>query len=236
MGIYKSQDDYIAQMYKMFESELRVANLPERGVITQVLLPSSEQHNRKNLQYSRTAPVDQIKVDSNGILGDRHYNSHTREVGRNKELLPGGAYFEGYRHMLAISPHDCEILSDRLGKTITPELLGVNLVIAREDRQPYQLSALPPEAYLVIAPENAETQPRDPIAILVRHALQKGCKITGACISQEYGDKTLTARFKEQSTTNRGIVCRVMYPTPDQPAKLRLGQKVFFLYSDGVSD
>ena len=235
MTFHKKQEDYIAKIEEAFRN-LREANIPERGVITQVLMPNENQHDARNPNYSRTYPVLDITLDSNGIKGDRHYATYTREVGRNAGLLPRGVEFSGNRHMMAISDYDCKVLSDRLGKKITPEQLGTNLVISREDGQDYSLSALPQEAYLVIAPEDSETLPIEPIAVLVRHGMQKGCKVTGLCVSKEHGDKSLINRFKAESTTNRGLVLRAIYPTPNKPALIKPGQKVYFLYSDGISE
>lgn len=229
-----NQSEYIARMQAVFEN-LKKANMPERGIITKVLMPNENQNNPKNPDYLRTYESSQLEIDHNGIKGDRHYGVPTREVGRNPGLLQNGAYFNGTRHLMAISPYDCKVLSDRLGNKVTPENTGTNIVIEREDGADYSLSALPSEAYIIIAPENSEVKPENPLAILVRQSLQQGCKVAGRCIAEEHGDKNLINKFKEESTTNRGIVCRVIYPFSEYgSAIIKPGQKVFFGYEDGV--
>jgi hypothetical protein len=233
MLLYDNLAAYI-EGEKVKLEKLATANLPEKGVIIQVLGPAENQDKATNLDgYSVTRPVEELVIDYEGIHGDRHRRTFHPSTGREKTLYPKGTIIREHRHIFAVSLRDCDELSNRLGVEVTPELLGANLVIAREDAAPYSLSALPIGTHLVIVEPATTEMPRPGIATLVRYAQQQGCGITGNAISKTYG-ADLTKRFGDESKTNRGIVCSVEYPV-HPPAALKVGQTVFFRYSMGVT-
>ncbi|MDO8556777.1 MAG: hypothetical protein Q7R96_06425 [Nanoarchaeota archaeon] len=235
MRLYNNLEEYLeGQRYAL--ELVRTANLPDMGVVLKVLASPSGESAQANLAtYSVTHEVDKLEVDCLGVVGDRHYRSYAQSTGRERDIVPKGTLIREQRHVFAVSLADCRRLSERLGVEVTPELLGANLVIGREDGQEYSLSALPPDTYLLFADAHAEVLPKPPIAALVRYAQQEGCGVTGNALAVHYDDKSLTSRFRDVSKTNRGIVCRVDFPTPENKAVLEAGQRVFFKYSTGVA-
>ena len=232
MKFYPTLNDYITGQQARL-AILATANLPEQGVITRVLAAGQTSGNA----YSLTQEVDRLSIDCLGILADRHHRSFTLSTGRERELYHKGTSIREHRHIFAVSGYDCRVLSERLGVAITQELLGANIVIERDDGQDYSLTAAPQETYFVIAPPGISQQPKPPIAVLVRHAQQEGCGVTGKLIADTHGKPELTKKFVDESKTHRGIVCRIEYPTPveEQPAVLQPGQRVFFRYSMGIT-
>ena len=216
-------------------SRLETSNIPERGVILKVLAADEGKSKSQDVaSYSVTHEVDQILVNHLGIVGDRHYRSIRPSTGREKSLYPKGTMVREHRHVFAVSLYDCRVLSESLDVEVTPELLGANLVIGREDEQDYSLSLLPENTHLLIAQEDSRNTPRPPIATLRHYVLQQGCGITGNSIAKRYGDKTLTQRFIDSSKVNRGIVCSVEQ-SAEPFANIKSGQAVFFKFPMGVA-
>lgn len=234
MLFYNSIEDYIQGQQARLANLLN-ANLPERGIVLKVLLPGENQDKSGNVvNYSITHEVQQIEVDYLGIIGDRHRRAHKPSGGRETTLYPKKTQMKEHRHLFAVSPYDCRVLSDKLGVEVTPELLGANLVIGREDGRDYSLSSLPHQAYLIIAPEQSLEMSNPPIATLLNYAKQQGCGVTGNALAKIYNDKTLTKRFIEHSKDNRGIVCSIEYPV-EPTAAIRQGQRVFCKFTMGIA-
>jgi hypothetical protein len=214
---------------------LRKAHLPAVGRIVELLHPGPDQDKAADVaNYSVTSPVEHLFIDSLGISADRHRQHYRPSTARERALYPKGTPIRQHRHLFAVSPGDCATLSTRLGVKITPGMLGANVVIAREDDEPYSLSALPEGTHLVVAPADATLVPRPPLATLVMYAMQQGCGITGNAIAQHYGDGELTRRFIAASQDSRGIVCRIEHPVEYQE-RLVVGQQVFFKFSTGIA-
>ena len=136
------------------------------------------------------------------------------------------------RQLFAVSPGECSLLSERLHVEVTPQLLGANLLIGREDGSDFCISNLPVNTYLAIAPGDAGEPPAPPIATLIHYVQQKGCSRTGKAISRAYGDESLTKRFVDEAEFERGILLGVEYPVVE-PAILEPGQRVFFKFPMG---
>ena len=213
---------------------LASANIPEVGVVLDVLGPSDDQDIDMNPDaYSVTQPVDRLAIDCNGIAQDRHRGITRRATGREAELYASScAKITNRRQILAVSPADCDELSRRLDVEVTPQLLGANLVIGREDGADFSLSAIPQNTYCAIASEEAVELPRPPVATLVHYVQQKGCSRTGRAIAHAHGNVSLTRRFVANSKDHRGILCSVEYPV-DALANIQRGQKVFFRFPMG---
>ncbi len=155
------------------------ANLPERGIITRVLAsPSGQAHETHPATYSVTSEVPYLDIDHLGILDDRHRRATRRRTGREEEWAPKGVWIREHRHLFAVSPADCLALSNRLGVEISPELLGANIIIEREDMQPYSLCAVPQNTYFSITPRGSQT-PESTFATLKHYTEQQGCGRTG---------------------------------------------------------
>ena len=235
MLFYDNLPEFIVNEREKLE-RLTMANLPEVGVVVEVLAPSNNQDSTSDPGYLITQPVDRLSIDCDGVDGDRHRGLTRPATGREGPLYKNSAVrIANRRQMFAVSPADCDELSRRLGVEVTPRLLGANLVIGREDGADYSLSAIPLNTYLAIAPADALTQPRPPIATLVHFLRQKGCSRTGRAIAGAHGDSSLIQRFVINSKEHRGILCSVEYPV-DTPAILERGQKVFFKFPLGCCD
>jgi len=232
MFLYNNLGEYLEGEQQRLE-KLLSSNIPEQGIISQVLAPAENQDKKSNLAgYAVTREADSIVVDYLGIQGDRHRNASRPRTGREKALYPEGTIIRGHRHIFAVSLYDCDILSERVGVKITPALLGANIVISRDDNEPYSLSELPPETHLIIGSIGATEMPKPPIATLKRYVQQQGCGTTGYAIAEHYGERSLVKKFTDESKDHRGIVFSVEYPV-EIPAILEPGQSVFFKFPNG---
>ena len=232
MLFYEDLEDFIAKQGEKLQ-RLKNANIPEVGVILDVLGPNDNQDIDNNPgRYSVTQQVERLVVDCLGIDGDRHRGSAKFSTGREAPLYDNGTKIVNRRQIFAVSPYECEELSRRLDVEITPQLLGANIVIGRSDGATFCISDVPLNTYFIIAPADAVEPPRPPIASLVHYVQQKGCSRTGRAIAKEYGDSSLMKQFVANAEHQRGILCSVEYPV-DSPAILERGQKVFFRFPMG---
>ena len=211
------------------------ANIPEKGLVVNVLSSNPEQSKDKDLaNYSVTQEVDQLEIDYLGILNDRHRRPFRERTGKESSIYSRGNIIREHRHIFVVSLYDCKVLSNLLGVEVTPELLGANLVIERKDKKDFSISALPENTNLLIAQENSVEFMRPPIATLKHHTLQQGCGITGNAIAEKYNDQSLTKKFVDSSKENRGIVCSVEYPV-EKPAIIKKDHVVFFKFPTGIT-
>jgi len=214
--------------------KLKTSNLPDVGIILDVLGPNENQDVSSNPGgHSVTQPVEKLSVDALGIDGDRHRGLTRSSTGRDAPLYRSrGATLVNRRQIFAVSPYECTRLSACLGVEITPELLGANLVIGREDGADFSISDVPLTTYLVVADPDAEEPSRPPLATLIHYIQQKGCSRTGKAIAREYDDELLIKKFVTAAENHRGILCSVEYPV-DKPVDLQRGQRVFLKYPMG---
>ena len=233
MLFYDSLDEYV-QLERKKLDQLLQKSIPEVGVILDVFGPSDDQDVRNNPGgHSVTQPVDQLIIDCYGIEGDRHRCLTRRSTPREAPLYSQTrVQIVNRRQLFATSPYECAVLSERLDIEVSPQLLGANLLIGREDGGDFSISELPVNTYLVIAPANATELPTPPLATLIHHVRQKGCGRTGRALAKAYDDESLTKRFVEHAESERGILCGVEYPV-SEPAVLERGQKVFLKFPMG---
>ncbi len=233
MLFYDNLAEFIAKQQENLQ-RLEQANIPEVGVILDVLGPNDNQDRDANPgRHLVTQPVDRLAIDCYGIDGDRHRGLTRSSTGREAPLYKTtGATIVNRRQLFAVSPYECELLSQRLDVDITPQLLGANLVIGRDDGVDYCISDVPLNTYFVIAPADTMAPPQPPIATLVQYVQQKGCSRTGRAVATEYGDDALMKQFVANAEHQRGILCSVEYPVVS-PAFLERGQKVFFRFPMG---
>ena len=229
-------DDLAEFIAKEIDKLLRLekANIPEVGVILDVLGPNDNQDIEANPGlHSVTQQVDRLAIDCYGIHGDRHRGLTRPSTGREAPLYrKSGATIVNRRQIFAVSPHECELLSQRLEVDITPQLLGANIVIGRDNGDDFCISDVPLNTYFAIAPADAVEPSHLPIATLIHYVQQKGCSRTGRAVAKEYADAALTKQFVVHSEHQRGILCGVEYPV-DSTAYLERGQKVFFRFPMG---
>jgi hypothetical protein len=233
MIFYKGIASYIEGKSAELD-ELRRANIPDYGIILNVLAPGENQSRRENPgRHSVTRSIGTLTIDCNGIRGDRHRGMTRPSTAREAKLYGRtGVAIVNRRQVFVTSPSEHEALTKTLGVEITAELLGANLVIGREDGTEFYISDLPSNTYLVIgAPESTEPG-KPPIATLIQYVQQKGCILTGNAIVTHYGEQKLRKEFIENSRRRRGILCSIEYPV-DGPATLERGQKVYFRFPVG---
>ena len=233
MLFYDNLEEFIAQQSAQLQS-LKRANIPEVGVVLEVLGPNQDQDRKSNPGgHSVTQSVERLAVDCHGIAGDRHRGLTRASTGREAPLYKRSrAIIVNRRQLFAVSPHECALLSQRLGVEVTPQLLGANIVIGREDGAPFCLSSTPVNTYFVLAPATATQPPTPPLATLIHYVQQKGCSLTGKALAKAYGDPSLTKQFVAHAEHHRGILCSVEYPVK-RPIFLERGQKVFFRFPMG---
>ncbi len=232
MLFYENIAEYITKQSEKLQG-LEGANIPEVGVIIDVLGPNDDQDRDTNPgRHLVTQRVDRLAIDCHGIEDDRHRGLTRLSTGRETLYKRKGSTIVNRRQIFAVSPHECKQLSERLQVEITPQLLGANLVIGRDDGADYCISDVPLYTHLVIASADAVAPPQPPVATLVQYLQQKGCSLTGRAIATEYGDEKLTKQFIAHAEHHRGILCSVEYPV-DSVAFLERGQKVFFRFPMG---
>ncbi|MBB77007.1 MAG: hypothetical protein CMJ75_21075 [Planctomycetaceae bacterium] len=212
---------------------LETANIPEVGVVLDVLGPNENQDRDANPgRHLVTRRVDRLAIDCSGIEGDRHRGLTRLSTGRETLYRKNESTIVNRRQILAVSPYECELLSERLHVEITPQLLGANVVIGRSDGADYCLSDVPLYTHFVITSDDAVAPSHPPVATLVQYLQQKGCSLAGRAIAREYGDAELTHQFVAHAEHRRGILCSVEYPV-DSVAFLERGQQVFFKFPMG---
>lgn len=225
MLFYENLREFIEGQKRKLE-KLTESNLPEKGLVLKVLKSVNE-------KSSATQEIDELELNYLGIYGDRHYRSFRKSSGREKTIYPKGTLIREHRHIVAVSLFDCRTLSYLLGVEVTPELLGANIVIEREDGKDFSLSETPENTYLLITQQNTEVF-KPPISTLKHYTLQQGCGITGRVIADHYKNEKLTQNFILYSKFNRGIICSIEYPV-DKIAKIKAGQSVFFKFPQGIT-
>lgn len=233
MLFYKDLAEFIREQSTKL-NQLEGAGIPEVGVVLDVFAPNENQDMETNPDdHLVTRKVDRLAIDCHGVKGDRHRGLTRPSTGREGEIYNRtGVKITNRRQLFTVSPSDCDELSRRLDVKVTPQLLGANLVIGREDGADFSLSSIPLNTYLVIAPAEAVEMPRPPVATLIPYVQQKGCSRNGRAIAKAYGDSSLTQRFVASAKDHRGVLCSVEYPV-EAPAFLERGQRVFFKFPLG---
>ena len=234
MLFYKNAEEYFEEEYKRM-LQRKMANLPDQGSITKLFLPSPELNENDHFPYySLTHEVESLEVDHRGIVGERHQAVTRPSGGRELKVYPRGTEIRSHRHLFVSCTSDIKELSRRMELAITPEMLGLNLLIDRDDDQDFSITELPVGTMMLLA-ENGATKPaKPPLATLTGFVKQEGCGITGKLIADHYGDPALTRKFREVSKDHRGILCSVEFPV-STTVVLQKGQRIFFRYSKGLA-
>lgn len=234
MLFYQDAKDYLEQEQKRLE-ERQSANLPDEGRITRLMLPSAELNENDHFPYySLTHEVDALEVDYRGIVGERHQAVTRASGGRELKVYPRGTQIRGHRHLFVSCSPDIAELSRLMGMEITAEMLGLNLLIDREDGEDFSLTELPVGTMMLLADEGAKEPSKPPLATITSFVKQEGCGITGKLIADHYGDPALTRKFREVTKDHRGLLCSVEFPV-EETMLLKKNQRVFFRYSRGLA-
>lgn len=211
------------------------ANLPDEGRITRLMLPSPELNEYDHFpRYYRTHEVDSLEVDYRGIVGERHQAVTRPSGGRETKVYPPGTEIRGHRHLFIGCSSDIAELSRRMGVELTPEMLGFNIMIEREDRQDFSITELPVGTVMLLGDEMSEKPSKPPLATFTSFVKQEGCGVTGKLIADYYEDPSLTRKFREISKDFRGLICSVEFPV-EAKISLKKQQRIFFRYSQGLA-
>ena len=234
MLFYQNAEEYFKEEQKRLQ-ERQKANLPDEGRITRLMLPSDKLNEDDHFPYyCLTHEVEELQVDYRGIVGERHQAVTRPSGGRELKVYPRGTEIRGHRHMFVSCSSDVAELSRRMGVEITTEMLGLNLLIDREDGADFSLSELPAGTVMLLGDENAEKPEKPPLATFTNFVKQEGCGVTGKLIANHYGDPSLTRKFREVSKDHRGVLFSVEFPV-EATVMLKKGQRVFFRYSRAVA-
>ena len=228
MHIHKDLESYL-DFQKQRNLEIAEANFPSRGVITRILAPSGLSEEVDGEKYLVNHDVETLAIDRAGIVGDRHNSVYREMNSREKAIYPRKALIRQHRHLVAISPYDCEVISKAMGMEIDPALLGVNLVIERDDGEDYSLSAIPFGTYVAIGGE-----PRKQPVTLQHQVTQEGCGVTGAAIAQHFANEEMRLEFVRASKKNRGVLLGIEHIEGDTQT-LEVGQEVHFMFPVGFT-
>ena len=140
MLFYQNAADYLEQEQKRLV-EREGANLPDEGRITRLMLPSAELNEDDHFPYySLTHEVDLLEVDYRGIVGERHQAVTRPSGGRELKVYPRGTQIRGHRHLFVSCSADVAEISRLMGVEVTAEMLGLNLLIDREDGEDFSLT------------------------------------------------------------------------------------------------
>ena len=234
MLFYENAGEYFEEEQKRL-IQRQSANLPDKGRITKLLLPSAELNENDHFPYySLSHEVDSFEVDYRGIVGERHQAVTRASGGREVKVYPRGTMIRGHRHLFVSCSADIAELSHRMGIEITAEMLGLNLLIDREDGQDFSITELPIGTMMLLADEEDQKPAKPPLATFTCFVKQEGCGITGKLIADHYGDPSLTRKFREVAKNHRGILCSVEFPVKTTML-LKRGQRIFFRYSRGLA-
>ena len=110
MLFYDNLADYIADQSEKLLA-LKQANIPEVGVILDVLGPNDNQDMDANPgRHSVTQQVDRLAIDCHGIAGDRHRGLTRPATGREAPLYKRSqATIVNRRQLFAVSPYECAL-------------------------------------------------------------------------------------------------------------------------------
>ena len=143
--------------------------------------------------YFVTEPRTELELNTQGVVGDRHYGCETISGGRFTTLYKRGTPVRNNRQWSAISPQEVMDIAKNLGieGKLTPELLGMNFLIEGVER----LSELPPMTYLIFSPHEEFAPRLEEDVVLVVYGQALPCTVAGKALVEPCGDASLEQRF-----------------------------------------
>ena len=180
---------------------MKFENIMRKGQVNGTYISVNPDPLYKGADYSLTKAVESLTLNPEGIVGDRHFGFTAITGGRTKKLYERGIQFRNNRQWCGISSDEINKIKCRLGleKKLTPESLGVNLVIdGLEVDRPGGLSHLAPMTYLVISSDQGDykgCRPDD--VVLVVYAGMLPCKVAGLQLAGEYGNPDFERNFSK---------------------------------------
>lgn len=150
--------------------------------------------------------VDELVLDWDGIVGDRHYGPTMVAGARQKAVYPRGTLIRNHRQVSLVDLDELRTIARRLGlDEVAPGTIADN--ICTEGIA--ELTALPPLTRLRFSSG----------AVLMTGGENTPCTIAGALVGDRYG--TPAARFPKAAWGLRGIVAWV-----DHPGRIRPGDDI----------
>jgi hypothetical protein len=159
--------------------------------------------------YSVTQRVDELLLDMNGIVGDRHHSTSWVALPlRETHIYPKNAVIQQNRHVFAGTQWMLDNIHESMWikSGITPEDLGWNMILWRKDGEACSLDWLPIGTDFQIYPEGTDPEEKNTEDLLVNLKLatqQEWCVITWVNIARTLSDKSLKPRFKERALHHR---------------------------------
>ncbi|MBI2573525.1 hypothetical protein HYV86_06690 [Candidatus Woesearchaeota archaeon] len=152
--------------------------------------------------YFVTQERDHLEFALDGIVGERHRGFTTTSGGRFTTLYERGTQVRNNRMWSAISPFEVSKVAENLilGKKLTPELLGINLLLEGMDT----ISDLPQGSYLVFSPYSEFKPKREENVTLVVYGQALPCTVAGKALVEPLEDPTLERRFPKAAMGLRG--------------------------------
>jgi len=223
---YKDFSDYLA--WEEIKRELlEWSNLPllEPLEIDRVLL--SHQSKADGSNYVTTSETSQLLVDHDGIIWTRHHTAYRQSNARDRHMYPNKTIIEQERHIFAGTDGMTQLISDKLGEQVNPELLWWNMVLKRADGAGFYLDGLPLWTDFMVYDQDV-TDMRNKTKFLVNMKLvnfQFWCWTLWKSIAHELDKPDLRLKVKDASTYFRWAVLKIH--GPQWESRLQAWQKVF---------
>ena len=198
------------------------------GKVESVYLSEHPEPEYEGIDYFVTGQVDQLKLDTAGIIGDRHYGHEASSGGRMTNLYPRGETVRNNRQILIVSPQELESCGRNLGieGKLSAEDIGANMVVSGLEN----VSGISPMSYLVINNDPGPVKPSEFNVVLVAYAQAIPCEVAGRCVVDRHGlDEGMANKFQKASFGARGLAVYVEHGGVVKP-----GQYVHVLTPRGL--
>ena len=173
-----------------------------KAIVRGVYVSEHPDRSYKENDYAVTKAVTELILTTEGVVGDRHFGYETISGGRQTNLYARGTPFRNNRQWSAISPSEVTVIAQHLGieGKLTPELLGVNLLIEGID----DLTQIAPMTYFTISPHKEFAAARHEDVTLVVYAEAQPCKYAGRALIAPCDNPNLETAFPQGAIGLRG--------------------------------
>lgn len=154
-------------------------------------------------------PVDELVLDWDGIIGDRHYGPTMVSNARQKAVYANGTVIRNHRQVSIVDLDELRQIAQRMD---LPEIAAGTIADNICTEGISDLTALPGLTRLAF----------EGGAVLVTGGENTPCTIAGAMVGERYGSKAES--FPKAAWGLRGIVAWV-----DHPGVIRAGSKITLL-------
>jgi len=189
----------------------------------------------KGEDYMVCKPVEELRLDIQGIQGDRHYGFEAKAGGRCKRLYQRGQVFRNNRQWSAIAREEIDAIDHKLnlGGKLSADMLGINILVEGVPK----LSELPLNGglkYVVISPHQDEYLPGRPEdVVLVSYAQMIPCAVQGKALVHPYQDISLESRFPKAAMAEGKISQRGIAGWVEKGGIIKPGNLIWILSANG---